>query len=57
MRNPRRLVPPHEKALRRRYYGLMGRAKKAASLAQRLYLLNRARALMVWVEAEPRDGQ
>jgi hypothetical protein len=55
MRNPRKLIPPRDPALRRRYYGLMGRAKQAASLPQRRYLLNRARALMEWVEAEPRS--
>lgn len=49
-RNGRKLVPPRDKAKARRYYGLMGKAKQASSLAQRLYLLQRARALMEWVE-------
>ena len=51
-RNARRLAPPRDKARRRQYYALMGRAKKASSLAQRLYLLGRARALMEWVEVD-----
>lgn len=53
-RNPRRRVPPRDPARRRRYYGLLGRARAASSLAQRRALVARAEALMVWVEA---DGQ
>lgn len=55
-RNPRKLVPPREKALRRKYFALMGRARKATSQAQKLYLLGRARALMVRVEVECSAG-
>lgn len=51
-RNPRKLVPPRDKARRRQFYALVGRAKKATSQAQKLYLLGRARALMVWTEVD-----
>lgn len=55
-RNARRLVPPREKAQRRLYYALMGRVKKATSQAQKLYLLDRARSLMVWTEVDQPAG-
>lgn len=51
MLNRRKRVPPREKAARRRYYGLMGAARKAKG-AQRQHLLILARSLMVWVEAD-----
>jgi hypothetical protein len=53
MQNPRKRVPPRDKALRSRYFGLLGRARKAPP-HQRQHLLQLARGLMVWVEAEPR---
>lgn len=54
-RSHRRLVPPTEKAKRRRFYGLMGAAKNAQG-AQRAHLLQLARGLMVWVEVEAEEG-
>ena len=52
MLNRRKLVLPRDPALRRRYYGLMGKAKKASSPVQRQHLRTLARALMVWVEVD-----
>jgi hypothetical protein len=50
-------VPPPTKALRRRFYGLIGRANTATSAAQRAHLLRLVDALMVWrtVERAPDD--
>lgn len=56
MRNPRRRVPPRDKTARRRYYALMGAARRASTLAQHLHLLQLARGLMVWVEVDPAEA-
>lgn len=45
-----KLVPPRDKAKRRRYYGLLGRARNAPP-HQRQKLLQLARGLMERIEA------
>ena len=52
MLNQRKRIPPRDPALRRRYYGLLGKAAKTTSGAQRQHLRTLARALMVWVEVD-----
>jgi hypothetical protein len=47
----RKLVPPRDPAKRRRYYGLMGKAKTAPP-HQRAHLLQLARGLMTWADTE-----
>lgn len=47
----RKLVPPRDPAAKRRYYGLMGKAKTAPP-HQRAHLLQLARGLMIWAAVE-----
>jgi hypothetical protein len=46
-------IPPRDPAKRRRYYGLLGRAAKAQSLAQKAKLLTLARGLMERADGKP----
>lgn len=49
------LVPPKDPARRRRYYGLLGKARKAESGPQRQHLLQLARGLMDRADGERLD--
>lgn len=52
---PRYFLPPKDKARRIRYYALLGAARKAPMIAQRVALLKRAEALRIAIDAGPVD--